>query len=106
MRATAKPTISARTLPRGPLHWQQLVEWLSEDGVISAEESERTIARCASAHSSQHPLQRLAVVGMARKADRHVLDVEELTQWLARRSGLDYMRIDPLKVDVGKVADV
>ena len=29
-----------------------------------------------------------------------------LTQWLAKRSGLDYMRIDPLKVDVGKVADV
>jgi general secretion pathway protein E len=74
--------------------------------VISAEESERTIARCASAHSSQHPLQRLAVVGMSRKADRHVLDVEELTQWLASRSGLEYMRIDPLKVDVGKVADV
>jgi hypothetical protein len=33
---SAQPKISARTLPRGPLHWQMLVEWLSEDGVISA----------------------------------------------------------------------
>ncbi|WP_439586358.1 GspE/PulE family protein [Hydrogenophaga sp.] len=90
----------------GPLDWRRLVEWLREDGVISTEEAERTIARCASAHSSQHPLQRLSVVGMSRAADRHVLDVEELTQWLATRSGLEYMRIDPLKVDVGKVADV
>ena len=90
----------------GPLDWRSLVGWLREDGVISAEEAERTTTRCASAHSSQHPLQRLAVVGMSRKADQHVLDVEMLTQWLAQRSGLEYMRIDPLKVDVGKVADV
>ncbi|MBA4212850.1 MAG: type II secretion system protein E [Polaromonas sp.] len=90
----------------GPLDWRMLVQWLLDDGVISGAEAERTVARCASAHSAQHPLQRLSVVAMARKADSHVLDVELLTQWLAKRSGLDYMRIDPLKVDVGKVADV
>ncbi|WP_300648362.1 GspE/PulE family protein [Hydrogenophaga sp.] len=90
----------------GPLDWRTLVQWLLDDGVISGAEAERTVARCASAHSAQHPLQRLSVVAMARQADSHVLDVELLTQWLAKRSGLDYMRIDPLKVDVGKVADV
>jgi len=90
----------------GPLDWRNLVKWLREDGVISADEAARTVARCASAHSAQHPLQRLAVVGMARQSDGHVLDVESLTQWLAARSGLEYFRIDPLKVDVGKVADV
>ncbi|MFN3495479.1 MAG: GspE/PulE family protein, partial [Hydrogenophaga sp.] len=31
---------------------------------------------------------------------------EALAEWLAQRSGLSYLRIDPLKVDVGKVADV
>ncbi|MDZ4103455.1 MAG: ATPase, T2SS/T4P/T4SS family [Hydrogenophaga sp.] len=92
--------------PVGPLDWRTLVQWLLDDGVISGAEAERTVARCASAHSAQHPLQRLSVVGMARQVDSHVLDVELLTQWLAKRSGLDYMRIDPLKVDVGKVADV
>ena len=90
----------------GPLDWRVLVGWLSEDGVISADEAARTIARCASAHSVQHPLVRLAVVGMARLSDGQTLDVEMLTQWLAARSGLEYFRIDPLKVDVGKVADV
>ncbi|MDP2251262.1 MAG: ATPase, T2SS/T4P/T4SS family [Hydrogenophaga sp.] len=94
------------TTHNGPLDWRTLVQWLLDDGVISGAEAERTVARCASAHSAQHPLQRLSVVAMARKADSHVLDVEMLTQWLAKRSGLDYMRIDPLKVDVGKVADV
>jgi general secretion pathway protein E len=100
------PRASDLPPPEGPLAWRTLVEWLREDGVISATEAERTIVRCSSAHSSQHPLQRLSVVGMARAADSHLLDVETLTQWLAQRSGLEYMRIDPLKVDVGKVADV
>ena len=82
-----------------------MIGWLQADGVISAEEAQRTITRCASAHSAQHPLQRLAVVGVARAADGHVLDAEALTQWLAQRAGLGYLRIDPLKVDVAKVAD-
>jgi len=105
MSAHPKPRISARTPPRGPLHWQQVVEWLSEDGVISQEEARRTIARCSQAESAQHPLVRLAAVSMTRAADGKPLDVEALTQYLATRAQLDYLRIDPLKVDVAKVAD-
>jgi general secretion pathway protein E len=106
MKTSPTPPQQQQKTFDGPLDWRSLVGWLREDGIISAEEAERTTTRCASAHSSQHPLQRLAVVGMSRRADQHVLDVEMLTQWLAQRSGLEYMRIDPLKVDVGKVADV
>lgn len=105
MTAHPKLKISARTPPRGPLHWQQLVEWLSEDGVISPEEARRTIARCAQAESAQHPLVRLAAVAMTRASDGKPLDVEALTQYLASRAQLDYLRIDPLKVDVAKVAE-
>jgi general secretion pathway protein E len=106
MKPHAPAPIAKTALPLGPLDWRTLVEWLRADGVISAEEAKRTIVRCASAHSAQHPLQRLAVVGMARQVDGVVLDAEALTQWLAQRAGLAYLRIDPLKVDVGKVADV
>ncbi len=89
----------------GPLDWHSLVQWLNEDGVISDDEAQRTIARCSQAESRQHPLVRLASVAMKRAADDKVLDIEMLTQWLATHAGLDYFRIDPLKVDVGKVAD-
>jgi general secretion pathway protein E len=101
----AKTPNLAKTVHRGPLNLQSLVEWLHTDGVISAEESQRTIARCAQVASAQHPLVRLASVAMQRHSDGKPLDIEMLTQWLAGRSGLDYLRIDPLKVDVGKVAD-
>ncbi|MDZ4187270.1 MAG: ATPase, T2SS/T4P/T4SS family [Hydrogenophaga sp.] len=101
-----KTTPSTIADDMGPLDWRMLVDWLRDDGVITAQEAERTTTRCASAHSAQHPLQRLAVVGMARAVDGHVLDAELLTEWLAQRCGLTYLRIDPLKVDVGKVGDV
>ncbi len=96
----------ATRAPVGPLQWAQIVEWLRADGVISDEEAARTIARCSQAESSQHPLVRLASVAMERASDGKPLDIEMLTQYLAQRVGLDYFRIDPLKVDVGKVADV
>ena len=82
-----------------------LVEWLSEDGIISAADSQRTITRCAQVQSAQHPIVRLASIGMMRVADGKPLDAEAISQWLAGRAGLKYLRIDPLKVDVGKVAD-
>ncbi|MBX3588633.1 MAG: Flp pilus assembly complex ATPase component TadA [Ramlibacter sp.] len=99
------PPSLAKTPHRGPIDWRSMVEWLAADGVISADEARRTIARCAQAESAQHPLVRLASVSMVRQSDGKPLDVEMLAQWLAARAGLDYLRIDPLKVDVGKVAD-
>ncbi|MDR1968556.1 MAG: GspE/PulE family protein [Burkholderiaceae bacterium] len=90
----------------GPVQWRQLVEWLRDDAVITSAEAERTIARCSHAESAQPALVRLAAVGMARARDGQPMDAEELTQCLARRAGLEYLRIDPLKVDAGKVSDV
>ncbi len=82
-----------------------MVEWMGEDGLISPEEVSRTIARCSQGESAQHPLVRLASVAMTRASDGKPLDIELLTEWLAGRAGLDYVRIDPLKVDAGKVTD-
>ena len=106
MMAGMKTKAHSKTHHTGPVHWRHLLEWLHADGVISAEETQRTSARCAQAESAQHPLVRLASVSMHRADDGSVLDVEALTQWLAGHAGLEYFRIDPLKVDVGKVADI
>ncbi|MDM0043433.1 ATPase, T2SS/T4P/T4SS family [Variovorax dokdonensis] len=90
---------------QGPLDLRLVIEWLAQDGVISPAEAQRTIARCARVESRQAPLVRLAAVAMTREGDGKPLDIEMLTEWLAARAALPYLRIDPLKVDVGKVAD-
>jgi general secretion pathway protein E len=102
--ATAPSTHKPRF--QGPVQWRQLVEWLRDDAVITRAEAERTIARCSQAESAQPALVRLAAVGIARARDNQPMDVEELTQYLAGRAGLQYLRIDPLKVDVGKVSEI
>ena len=88
----------------GPLQWRHLIEWMRQDGVITNEEAERTVARIGQAESSQHALVRLAAIGVT-DAQGNVMDVERLTEYLAGRARLGYLRIDPLKVEVGKVAE-
>ena len=96
---------AAATPHTGPLDWRRLLDWLSADGIISAADAQRTLARCAQVQSAQPPMVRLASIGMTRLADGKPLDTETIAQWLAGRVGLPYLRIDPLKVEVGKVAD-
>ncbi|MEG2630974.1 MAG: ATPase, T2SS/T4P/T4SS family [Comamonas sp.] len=89
----------------GLLQWRSIVRWLQADGIITAEEAERTIVRCSQAESSLHPLVRLAHVAMERADGAPPFDVEALTQYVAQRCDLPYLRIDPLRVDAGRVAE-
>ena len=89
----------------GALDWRSLVSWLRADGVINEAEAKRLHTRCANAESAQHPLLRLASVTVRRARDDKPMDIEALTKWLAEHLQMDYVRIDPLKVDVGRVAD-
>jgi general secretion pathway protein E len=91
---------------QGPLEWRQLVNWLAEDGVISPAQAEQVAQRFSAAQSAQHPLVRIAGLGLSRADTGTALDMEPLTEWLARRVGLPYLRIDPLKVDVARVGEL
>ncbi|MCK5336054.1 MAG: Flp pilus assembly complex ATPase component TadA, partial [Gammaproteobacteria bacterium] len=66
----------------------------------------RTIASSRE-NQSKHPLQIIAERNW--KDESHpsrLLSLEFLTTWLAERFGLEYYRIDPLKIDVKSVTDV
>src|SRR5918911_1442463 len=94
------------TSPTGKLELRWLIHWLREDHLITSEDAERIKKRFGAADSKQHPLVRLGAAGLARRGRAKPLDTEALTEWLAGRCGLAYMRIDPPKVDVGRVSDV
>ncbi len=101
------PLVSApAATPKGRLEWRWLLTALQADHVISTEDFDRTAQRFGGADSSQHPLVRLASANLTRRGSSKVLDVEALTEWLATRCGYGYLRIDPLRVDVGRVSDV
>ena len=96
----------AKDLPKGPLAWRQLLAWLLEDGLITPADAERVTQRFAAGDSAQHALVRLSGMALSRADTGAALELEPLTEWLARRVGLAYLRIDPLKVDVARVAEV
>jgi len=100
------PPPPAAGLRSGRLDWRELIEWLRVDGIISADEAQRTVRRFATADSIQHPLVRLGNAGLSQASSGKPLDLEMLTEWLAKRLKMPYQRIDPLKVDVGRVAEV
>ena len=106
------PTPKSMAARSGPLDWRVLLDWLRDDGLISAADAERTARRFAAGDSAQHPLVRLGGASLARLAGGvgssggRVFDLEGLTEWLAQRCGLPYLRIDPLRVDVGRVAEI
>ncbi|MBT9609135.1 MAG: type II/IV secretion system protein, partial [Aquabacterium sp.] len=93
-------------MPKGPLAWRLLLDWLSADRLLSPTDAELAAQRFAAGDSAQHPLVRISGLGLKRADTGAVLELEPLTEWLARRVGLPYLRIDPLKVDVARVAEV
>jgi general secretion pathway protein E len=95
---------AAAARPRGRLDWHQLLGWLRDDGLVSEGDAQRVIKRFGAGSSSLHALVRLGGAGLQHEG--RTLDCEALTEWLAKRVHLPYLRIDPLKVDVGRVAEV
>ena len=106
MKAAAPVRAPAASNRNGRLEWRPLLDWLREDGLISATDADSTARRFAGGHSKQHPLVRLAAADLAQEGTSKLLDIEALTEWLAGRCALPYLRIDPLRVDVGRVAEI
>jgi general secretion pathway protein E len=108
MKVAASPLspAPAKTMRVGRLELRPLIDGLREDGLISASDADATAKRFAVGHSKQHPLVRLAAAELLRQGSDKLLDVESLTEWLATRCGMPYLRIDPLRVDVGRVAEI
>lgn len=109
MKPTARPPASASpssTAHSGPLEWRLLLKWLGDDGILSPKDIDAVMQRFAAGTSAQHPLVRLASLGLKRADTGAALELESLTEWLAQHVKLPYLRIDPLKVDVARVADV
>ncbi len=102
---TARP--AALDIPtRGRLQWRSLLQWLHEDGLITAHDAERVARRFGAGNSSLHALVRLGGAELVHAGTGKSLDTESLTEWLAKRVGLAYLRIDPLRADAGRVDDV
>lgn len=85
-----------------------VLDGLADDGLIDAERARmlKAVIRPADL-ASKHPLTIIAERNWPNAKDpRQTLTLDFLTQWLAQRSGLPYLKLDPLKLDVVKITSV
>jgi general secretion pathway protein E len=103
--APARSDPSSR-LPAGRLALDSVLALLQEDGLVDAKEALRArgAAKSGKPQIEVHPLVLLANLKLAshEKAGTE-LSLERLTQWLAEASRVEYLRIDPTKIDVPAV---
>jgi general secretion pathway protein E len=106
MKGAVAERPQGRSRPKGRLDWRELLGWLEQDGLVTEGDVQRIAQRFAAGASSQHALVRLGQAGLVSAKNGRELDTTALTEWLAGRATLPYLRIDPLRCDVGRVADV
>ena len=85
----------------------EVLDWMVEDGLVDRESAEALKLERRLHGGRVHPLIVIAdQKWRSLKPPVRPLGLEVLTEWLALRSGLDYMHIDPLKIDFTRVAEV
>jgi general secretion pathway protein E len=85
----------------------ELLGMLVSDGLISQVVADGMIAERRGQHPSVHPI--AAIAGQNWKSllpPNKALNLDTLTEWLAKRVGLEYFHIDPLKIDFSIVTDI
>jgi len=81
---------------------------LRQDGLISEPDAlkARADGRSARGKMELHPIALIANQKLINPKDGKPLSLEVLTQWLAERAKLPYLKIDPMKIDAGAVTQV
>jgi len=108
--ASAVPQTSSKSTPQ-KLDLQLIFSWLLADGVVAKDDVKKLYTQAQVIHknapAAMHPLVAVAHCKIASAQPPHrLLTLDWLTEWLAGKVKLPFFRIDPLKIDFTKVADV
>jgi general secretion pathway protein E len=82
----------------------EVLDWLVEDKLVAAEPAAQLKKERRYYRGALHPIQIVAEQKWKSGATSLTLDV--LAEWLAKRVGLPYFHIDPLKIDFSAVTEV
>src|SRR5688572_6838089 len=82
----------------------EVLDWMVQDGLASAQAAEQLKKDRRHYRGNLHPLAIVAEQNWKKGAV--LLTLDSLAEWLAKRVGLDYQHIDPLKIDFAAVTEV
>jgi general secretion pathway protein E len=82
----------------------EILDWLLEDKLADAEAAEKLRKERRYYRGTMHPL--VIVADQKWKKGSSLLTLDALAEWLAKRVGLEYLHIDPLKIDFAAVTEM
>ena len=82
----------------------EVLDWLLEDKLADPEAAEKLKKERRYYRGTMHPL--VIVADQKWKKGNVLLTLDALAEWLAQRVGLDYLHIEPLKIDFAAVTEV
>jgi len=88
----------------GRLTLAEILDWLLEDKLADAEAAEKLRKERRYYRGTMHPL--VIVADQKWKKGSSLLTLDALAEWLAKRVGLEYLHIDPLKIDFAAVTEM
>ena len=101
---------TAQAAPQGTrLTLAEVLDWLIADKLAEAEPAEKLRKERRYYRGTMHPLVIIADQKWRKGGTapgNTLLSLEVLTEWLAKRVGLEYLHIDPLKIDFTGVTDI
>jgi general secretion pathway protein E len=104
---------AAASKPARPkaLDLQTIFSWLLADGIVEKSTVKPHFAQAQgilkNAVGAMHPLTAIAQCKIVSAKPPHkLLTLDVLSEWCASKVGLPFLRIDPLKIDFTRVADV
>ena len=101
------PRMNDRNIGEHRLTLAEVLDWMVEDALVGREAADALKTERRLHGGKIHPLIVIAdQKWRSAKASAQLLSLEVLTEWLAGRTGLDYLHIDPLKIDFTGVAEV
>jgi general secretion pathway protein E len=105
------PTAASKSGKPRALDLQTIFSWMLADGIVEKSTVKPHFAQAQgilkNAVGSMHPLTAIAQCKIVSARPPHrLLTLDLLSEWCADKVGLPFLRIDPLKIDFTKVADV
>src|SRR5487761_2282555 len=107
MVGEVKNETNVLNLSEHKLQLAEVLKMMAADGLLGNEQADALIAERKLHRQDQHPL--LLIAGQSFRSalpPNKTLTMEYLTEWLAQKVGLEYLHIDPLKVDFASVTDL
>jgi general secretion pathway protein E len=98
---------AAEIAPDHRLTLAEVLDELVADGLLDRVEADRLIAERRMHRGDHHPLVLIADQKWKMlKPPGKVMHLEWMAEWLAKKTGLDYYHIDPLKINFSSVTEV